>query len=197
MANGTLAASQIEMLSQSGTGIITVVPPATNTNRTLTLPDNSGTVITTGSTFAGTGPAFSAYRATAQSLSSSVTTKVQFNLEEFDTAGAFDSTTNFRFQPSVAGYYNLNAGVLFSMNSTAGTYFAAIHKSGSDYKRGSTIGGSNVQNVMPTVSSLIYLNGTTDYAEVFAFQNSGGSLNVTGFDTAVYVYFNGALVRAA
>lgn len=46
MANGTLAASQLEMLSQSGTGIITVVPPATNTNQTLTLPNLTGTVST-------------------------------------------------------------------------------------------------------------------------------------------------------
>ena len=51
MANGTLAASQIEMLSQSGTGIYTIVPPATNTNRTLTLPDTSGTLLdSTGAT---------------------------------------------------------------------------------------------------------------------------------------------------
>jgi hypothetical protein len=48
MANGTLAASQIEMLSQSGTGIMTIVPPATNTNRTLTLPDSAGTIATVG-----------------------------------------------------------------------------------------------------------------------------------------------------
>jgi hypothetical protein len=48
MANGTLAASQIEMLSQSGTGIMTIVPPATNTNQTLTLPDSTGTVSTLG-----------------------------------------------------------------------------------------------------------------------------------------------------
>ena len=48
MANGTVAASQIEMLSQSGTGITTIVPPATNTNRTLTLPDSTGTVATLG-----------------------------------------------------------------------------------------------------------------------------------------------------
>jgi hypothetical protein len=46
MANGTLAASQLEMLSQSGTGIMTIVPPATNTNQTLTLPDVTGTVST-------------------------------------------------------------------------------------------------------------------------------------------------------
>jgi hypothetical protein len=48
MANGTLAASQLEMLSQSGTGVMTIVPPATNTNQTLTLPDSTGTVATLG-----------------------------------------------------------------------------------------------------------------------------------------------------
>ena len=55
MANGTLAASQIEMLTQSGTGIVTIVPPATNTNRTLTLPDSTGTLLNTnGGTITGT-----------------------------------------------------------------------------------------------------------------------------------------------
>ena len=44
MANGTLVVSQLEILTQSGTGIITVVPPASNTNRTLTLPDATGTL---------------------------------------------------------------------------------------------------------------------------------------------------------
>lgn len=45
MANGTIAASKVEMLSQSGTGITTINPPATNTNQTLTLPDVTGTVL--------------------------------------------------------------------------------------------------------------------------------------------------------
>jgi hypothetical protein len=45
MANGTLAASQIEMLSLSGTGVITITPPATNTNRAITLPDAAGEVV--------------------------------------------------------------------------------------------------------------------------------------------------------
>lgn len=48
MANGTLAASQLEMLSQDGTGVTTIVPPATDTNRTLTLPDSTGTLSTMG-----------------------------------------------------------------------------------------------------------------------------------------------------
>jgi hypothetical protein len=45
MANGTLAASQIEMESLSGTGVTTITPPATNTNRAITLPDAAGEVV--------------------------------------------------------------------------------------------------------------------------------------------------------
>jgi hypothetical protein len=48
MANGTIAVSSVEILSQSGTGVITVNPPATNTNRTITLPDGTGTVAVNG-----------------------------------------------------------------------------------------------------------------------------------------------------
>ena len=60
MANGTLAASQIEMLSQSGTGIITITPPATNTNRAITLPDAAGAIVVSGTTPSLNGVTFPA-----------------------------------------------------------------------------------------------------------------------------------------
>ena len=44
MANGTIAVSSIEMLSQSGTGITTIAPPATNSNFTQTLVPVTGTL---------------------------------------------------------------------------------------------------------------------------------------------------------
>jgi hypothetical protein len=50
MANGTLAISQLEMLSLSGTGVITITPPATNTNRAITLPDAAGALVVSGTT---------------------------------------------------------------------------------------------------------------------------------------------------
>ena len=53
-----------------GTGIFTIASPNSNSSPTMTLPDNTGTIITTASTFAGTGPAFSAYQSSAQTLSS-------------------------------------------------------------------------------------------------------------------------------
>ena len=57
------------------------------------------------------GPAFSAYPATAQTLSSSGTqVKLLFATEEFDTASCFSSS---RFTPNVAGYYQINSTVRF------------------------------------------------------------------------------------
>jgi len=50
MANGTIAISQLEILTQTGTGIITVVPPTTNTNRTVTIPDATTTLVGTDAT---------------------------------------------------------------------------------------------------------------------------------------------------
>jgi hypothetical protein len=70
MANGTIAASQLEMLSLSGTGIITITPPATNTNRAITLPDAAGAIVVSGTTPSLNGITFPA----TQSASSNANT---------------------------------------------------------------------------------------------------------------------------
>ena len=43
----------------SGTGVFTIASPNSNTDRTLTLPDNSGTVLTSGNPISGTTGTFS------------------------------------------------------------------------------------------------------------------------------------------
>ena len=51
----------------SGTGIFTIASPNSNTDRTLTLPDNTGTLLSSSSTITqNNGPAFSAYAANNQ-----------------------------------------------------------------------------------------------------------------------------------
>ena len=147
---------------------------------------------------AGTGPAFSAYANAVQSVTSGVPTKVQFSVEDFDTASAYDNTTNFRFQPLVAGYYQCNAAV--RLNGVSSTnYDIYFFKNGSNYRNYSTvslatgIGTTTIQ----TISALIFLNGSTDYLEVWAdvngssttFSAASGNLNTSSF--------SGSLVRAA
>jgi len=182
----------------SGTGIFTIASPNSNTNRTLTLPDNTGTVITTGSTFAGTGPAFGAYASSVQSLSNSTLTKIQFNTEEFDTANCYDNATNYRFTPNVEGYYQITMASAVDSTATgvANTQLAcAIYKNGSSFKFGGTTLLNNTYNMIAAVSALIYLNGSTDYVEGYFRQISGGTLNTAVGQTVCY--FQGVLVRSA
>lgn len=112
------------------------------------------------------GPAFSAYLPTAnQSITSGVLTKVALSAEEFDTTTAFDSVTNYRFLPLVSGYYQVNAGV--SISGAIGTASSIIiYKNGSAFKEGagSTASATAVQL---DASAIIYLNGSSDYIELF------------------------------
>lgn len=141
------------------------------------------------------GPAFSAFQAVSQTINSSAYTKLTFDTEEFDTNSNF-STALSRFQPTVAGYYQVNAQVAFNA-LTSTTNIIGLFKNGSEYKRGNRLQavGSNTYLVL---SSLVYMNGNTDYLEVFTFQNSGiaVSLEISGALIAnVNTYFNGSLVR--
>ena len=54
--------------------------------------------------------AFSVYKSGNQSLSSGTWTEVSWDVEEFDTAGFFN-TSNSRFTPQIAGYYQINFSV--------------------------------------------------------------------------------------
>lgn len=160
--------------------------------QTITLPNNSGTVITTASTFAGTGPAFSAYNSN-QAIINNTFVKISNSNEVYDTNSNYDPTTNYRFTPTIAGYYIINGNV--ALAASAGFCTVAIFKNGSLAFAGSQaalLSGYTIVNV----SSMVYFNGTTDYVELYCFQNSGSTLNTIS-GGAGYNIFNGALVRSA
>jgi hypothetical protein len=179
----------------SGTGIFTIAAPNGNTDRTLTLPDNTGTILTTGT--AGVpvnGPAFSAYASSAQSVNHNTATKIAFQTEEFDTNSCYDNATNYRFTPTVAGYYQVNAGI--NWGGWTSTYtFVMVFKNGSEIKRGSSV-PNNAVGLNNTISCLVYLNGSTDYVEIYGQHNNGSAQNTSAFG-APAVFFQASLVRAA
>ncbi len=176
----------------SGSGTFTIASPNSNSDRTLTLPDNSGTVLTTGSTFAGTGPAFFANGATSASLTAGTNTKVAaFSSEVFDTNSNFDTATS-RFTPTVAGYYQISASVRSDTSLTV--LGAHVFKNATMYASGSfTTLSSGVSAKISTVSTLVYLNGSTDYVEIYAFVNATATTSTTAGQT----WFSGVMVRAA
>lgn len=129
-----------------------------------------------------------AYSSVATTLAQNVYTKLTVNNEDFDTSGAFD-VANSKFQPTVAGYYQIN-----SQMYAPGTAYASMntYKNGS-YTRTIQGGYSALINaaLIVTGTSLVYLNGTTDYIELYGIQ--GGVVSVD----ATSVIFQATLVRGA
>jgi hypothetical protein len=146
-----------------------------------------------GTNVAGNGPAFSAYIGTTQSITTSVWTKAQFNTESFDTNNNYD-TTNYRFTPTVAGYYLVNYTLAFISGAATGLY-AGIYKNGVRTRYVVAYSGANyLDDWNISGSNLIYMNGTTDYIECWGLQVSGSPAFSGGVDIS---WFEAVLVRAA
>jgi hypothetical protein len=178
-----------------GTGTFTVASPNSNTDRTLTLPDVTGTLITNtagtvtqtmlASNVAGNGPAFSAYSSTGTSVTNNTYTKLLLQTEDFDTNSNYD-TSNSRFTPTVAGYYQFNWACGTPVQAEKAS---ALYKNGVVAKIGSNVIGFILQG-----SAVIYMNGSTDYVEVYVFQSTGSTqTSYTGTNSG----FSGALIRSA
>ena len=133
-----------------------------------------------------TGPAFRAYASSATSVTNNTFTKVTLATEDFDTNNNFTSS---RFTPTVAGYYQVNGCVSFSAKETIQ---ALIYKNGSLWAAGSVANG---QGTRSHVSDLVYLDGASDYIELYAYQNSPAAASTTTGSSATY--FSGCLVRSA
>ena len=168
------------ILKTPSNGSVTLAEQDTASDVVVTVPARAGKL-------AVDGPAFSAYQSATQTqIAAATQTKILFQTEEFDTNNCFDSS---RFTPNVAGYYQINGGLVWS--STVTQSMINIYKNGSAYKRGQWFGGGNGSGSV--VSSLVYLNGTTDYIEIYGFTSSAQSPNPDASTT----YFNGAMMRAA
>jgi hypothetical protein len=154
---------------------------------TQTMPNATGTIMVSGNM-----PAFSTstlYNITVSNATYTVATNYQSST--FDTASAFNSTTG-KFQPTVAGYYQLNAVADFGTygQGAASAILAVIFKNGSFYSS-SGASASSTSYVGYLHSTIIYLNGSTDYAQAGIFQNGGGTTS------NARALFNGAMIRAA
>jgi hypothetical protein len=173
----------------SGTGSTTITAPSTNNTNTVTLPDTTGGSIQVSSNM----PAFIAYLASNQNFSQSTWTKVQF-VSYLDTNSNF-SNTNYRFTPTVAGYYqvNLATGSGVSVN---GEILCSIYKNGSAYIFSTDINATAVYGI--NVSTLIYLNGTTDYIEGYFYNAAVTTYTLPGGSFPnVRCMFSASLVRTA
>lgn len=138
------------------------------------------------------GPAFSAYATSTQSIPNNTPTKLTFGTEEFDTATCYD-TTNSRFTPNVAGYYQISAGAV--MGASAAYLSLRIYKNGSFFKQGMQHGSTSQSGLAASIGATVFLNGSTDYVEIYVVQAVGSSVSTyVGSGTGIDVWFTGCCV---
>lgn len=136
-------------------------------------------------------PTFSAYASAATNLVQNVYTKIGFQTTEWNVTGAYDTGLS-RFTPKVAGYYQVNACVTMATSFAGGN--SVIYKTGVVYKYGVSINPTSADTAIFPVNSLVHLNGSTDYIEIYCMQTAATQNTANG---AIYTYFNAALVLKA
>lgn len=169
-------------LQSAGTTVATI----SSTGLTM----NSGNIIQA----SGAAPAFFAYKNSGnQSVTSATATKATFDTELFDTNSNFASS---RFTPTVAGYYQINANVSTSTSGSVSRVIVALYKNGSEYTYFQDL---TIASFRYGGSTLVYLNGTTDYVEVYVYilgtsiVLESGSAGILGYNCT----FSGAMIRSA
>ena len=133
--------------------------------------------------FASVQPSFSARISSNQTVSATTWTKMACATEMWDTDSKYDNVTNYRFTPTVAGYYMFSMG---NRGSSSTTNAIALYKNGSVYRR-SIVEGMKY----PRLNVLVYADAD-DYYECYGY-TSGTSFEVTEDDN----WFQAHFVRGA
>lgn len=149
------------------------------------------------------GPAFMAVQAgTGQNSGAGVMTVVNFTDELFDTNNCFTPGTNAKFQPTVAGYYQLNWQVMFQrLSDGVGVFLSQIIKNG-NLSLAVPKGAQFVETITATNNfctsqggALVYLNGTTDYVQVSVYTGVACLIVAGTPPDAQNTHFSGFLAR--
>jgi hypothetical protein len=179
----------------AGTAADAVARLAVGTNgQILTADSTAATGMKWATSSSSSGPAFSAYRGTSnQSITQNTYTKVQLNTEYFDGDNCFDSTTNYRFTPTTAGKYQMNVVALVSQ-SAAARLIVVIYKNGTAHLR---VYDNTTSSSAPTggASTLIDMNGTTDYLELYVY-SAAATQTVDAYSSGAGTVFSGAWIRS-
>ena len=173
------------------------VDPATGTTLTLgtsgdTITIPSGVTIANSGTATGFGetntPYFQAYRGSSeQTLGSGSWTKIQINTEVVDSANAYDNSSNYRFTPQTAGKYFIYGQMTSSTGTNMARCMSAIYLNGSAVSQTNSY---NDDSSSAHTATIVTLNGSSDYVELYGYLGSGGNTDLQNRAT----FFGGFLI---
>jgi hypothetical protein len=138
---------------------------------------------------AAKGPSFRAHANAGTAIAAANTAqKLNFQVVDWDTSSNFTSS---RFQPTVAGYYQINGAV---DGGTSTSYLISIiAKNGVQVASSSYVFiAAGSVGFVGHVADIVFLNGSTDYVELWA--QSGAVMTTAGAPTGSY--FSGCWLRS-
>lgn len=133
-------------------------------------------------------PIFIGYNSSIQTVTTGGSgTAVQWLSETADTYNGHSNITNpSRYVGQAPGYYWVSGSIVFTGN-TAGSRKAWIAVNGTAIQYSNVQGPPSLSSsdaaTLAVPATLVYLNGSTDYVEIYALQNSGSSINLNPSST--------------
>lgn len=123
----------------------------------------------------------SAKHSTTQSIANATWTNVQFDTDVFDVGAMHDPVTNnsrFTIPTGGDGVYLIAASVFFAGNATGTRYMRFMKGGGSTDIGGGVIAAAvNTDGTMLNSSTIVSL-AAGEFIEAYAYQSSGGNLNI-------------------
>jgi hypothetical protein len=96
---------------------------------------------------------------TVQAITATTATKIQFNVEDYDSAASYDNVTNYRFTSPFAQNFSVKASIYLSGTSIGLCEFSA----------------ANIQFWGTTDVPMV----ATDYLEIWAYLNTARNIAIT------------------
>jgi len=135
-------------------------------------------------------PYFQAYMSANQSVADQTSTVIAFDLETFDSAGAFDIGT-YRFTPLTAGHYYLYLKEEFQHTGQPTTSYAKtnIRKNGTGFIQWYWFNTAESGSIHTHQAySIVEANGSSDYFDCLHFHHIGSTLIIYGCNAHTTIF---------
>ncbi len=116
-------------------------------------------------------------------------TKLQLNVEAYDRASGYDSTTNFRWTPGRLGIAHVDAAWTCTVAQDTAIYKVAVYKNGVEHKTATSHASMSSKVVGVGISVDVEVTATTDFFEIWVWHDSGSNKIASGATTETYAMY--------